>query len=64
LHVVRDVVERKVLDMVVTWEMSHKSSPTPANFDAPRNVLASDVTLATLHPLRSAFISPAHPKVA
>ena len=34
LHVVRDVVERKVLYMLFTLEMSHDHKPVPVNFDA------------------------------
>jgi hypothetical protein len=43
----------------VTEVVIHELKPVPVNFDAPLNVSLSDVTLATLHPLRSAFISPA-----
>jgi hypothetical protein len=63
LHVVRDVVEVKVLDMVVTTATSHVSTPVPVNFDAPLNVFSSVTTFLTFHPFRSAFISLAWQKV-
>ena len=59
LHGVRDVAEMKVVPMFFTSEMSHKSSPTPANLDEKANVSFNVLTFATFHPLRSAFISPA-----
>ena len=59
LQEVRDVAETKMLAICLTLEMSHESSPTPANLDALLNVSFSVFTLATLHLLRSEFISPA-----
>jgi hypothetical protein len=41
LQVVRDVVEVKVLVMLVTLATSHALKPIPVNFDAPLNVSAS-----------------------
>jgi hypothetical protein len=41
----------------------HELKPVPVNLDAPLNVPYSVVTLPTLHPLRSAIISPADTKV-
>jgi hypothetical protein len=67
LHEVRDVASLKILRLggpkSVTLEMSHESSPTPANFDARAKRLDSAVTLPTFHALRSAFISLAPKKV-
>ena len=63
LHDVMDVAERKVLLMLVTLAMFHVGKPAPANLDALVNVYDSVVTLATFHPFRSEFISPAPLKV-
>ena len=49
--------------MSVAEAVSHELNPVPANFDAPWNVLNSDVVLPTFHPVRSAFISLASSKV-
>ena len=57
LHVVRDVVKRKVRSMLDTLAMSHASIPVPVNLAAPANVFSSVVTFPTFHPVRSAFIS-------
>ena len=48
---------------MVTKVVIHELKPVPANFDALRNVCCSVATLATLHLLRSEFISPADSKV-
>jgi len=55
----------KVWSILVTLAMFHVGKPVPVNLDAPdvANVRISVVTLATFHPLRSEFISPAEVKV-
>jgi hypothetical protein len=59
LHEVKDVANWKVSAILVTLVMFHVGKPVPVNVDALLNVDDSVVTLATLHLLRSEFISPA-----
>ena len=50
--------------IVVTEAVSHEFKPVPINFVAPLNVASIVTTLATFHPLRSAFIRNAKKNVS